>query len=500
VYAQTQTDTIYKEYLHGNGKIASKGYLVNGKPEGIWKSYHMSGVKRSIGKWKNGKLDSTWIFFSHTGDTSDIINYRMGKKNGYAITFYPPTANGKIFIQSKELYVNDKRSGKAYHYFSNGQLKKIIPFSNDVKNGLAFSFDLDSNIVAITRYRNNQMILHEEINRYDENQKKTGVWKSFYPGGNIKEEIQYLNGKLNGVYKIYHNNGHLINVLNYENGEIVKKSDDFSTEIDLREKFDEDGNLIFQGSYLDQKPIGVHRTFDPEGNVIEAKTYNIYHQLVSQGIVTTDGKKEGPWIDYYPEGNKKAEGYYNNGLKNNTWIYYYPKGSVEQTGSYQNGKLSGQWKWYYRNGNLRKEEYFIFGLLDGEYIEYADSVLPVIIAKGNYIQGEKEGNWIYDIGDQKEYGKYVLGMKNGKWYRKYKSNDTLAFEGFYLQDLPDGKHIYYYPNQELKEIQYYDTGKKIKSWVKYDENGEIILVVQYRDDEIYKINGVKLNLTRNNDK
>ena len=499
VSAQTEIDTVYKEYLHGNGQIASKGYLVNGKPEGIWKSYHMSGVKRSVGKWKNGKLDSTWIFFDHTGDTSKIINYLQGKKNGFVYTYYTGSDNGKNNLQSKELYLQDKRNGKAYHYYRNGKIKKIIPFTHDVKNGLALSFDSDSNIISMTRYRNNEIILHEEINRYNENNKKTGVWKSFYPNGNIKEEKEYLNGKLNGVYKIYNKSGYLINSLHYKNGDIIKESDSFSTEINLREKFDEKGNLIFQGSYLNQKPIGIHRYFNQKGNVIKSKTYNAYHQLISEGIVQLNGKKKGKWIIYFPDGPKKAEGYYKNNFKNGPWNFYFINGKLEQTGSYSNGRLTGSWKWYYKSGNLRKEEFYIYGLADGESVEYSDSIIPTIIAKGNYMQGEKEGVWFYDIGDQTEKGKYVIGLKDGKWYRYYKVNNQLAFEGLFLQGSKDGKHKYYYPNGNVKEIQYYDAGQKVKSWVKYDKNGELILVIQYRNNTIYKINGVKIDFTINNE-
>ncbi|MGM0503761.1 MAG: toxin-antitoxin system YwqK family antitoxin, partial [Bacteroidota bacterium] len=303
--------------------------------------------------------------------------------------------------------------------------------------------------------------------------------------------------QLNGVFKIYNKDGFLINALQYENGELIEKTDDFTTDIDVREKFDKNENLIFQGTYFNQKPIGVHRYFDKKGNVIQSKTYDAYHQLISEGIVQLDGKKQGTWIDYYPDGNIKAKGYYQNGIKSGKWIFYFPNGNIEQTGTYTNGKLSGRWKWYFKNGQLRKEEFYIYGLPDGESVEYSDS--GTVIAKGNYIQGEKEGTWNYDIGDQTETGKYVMGLKDGKWFRYYKSNHELANEGIFLQGSLDGKQVYYHPNGNIKEIQYFETGKKIRYWAKYDEKGELFLVVQYKQNKIYKINGVKIDFTNNND-
>ncbi|MFP4024779.1 MAG: toxin-antitoxin system YwqK family antitoxin [Thiohalospira sp.] len=496
IFAQSNIDTIHKEYYHGNGNIASKGYLINDKPDGFWKSYYLTGVKRSEGIWKNGKLDSTWIFYNYTGDTSKIINYKHGKKNGFSYEYYINSNNGCNYIKIKELYLNNKRNGKSFYYYpDDGKLHRIISFSNDLKNGLGYEFDKDSNIIAITRYRNNQVILHEEINRYDKNGNKTGIWKLFYDNGTLKEEKEFLKGKLHGVYKIYNKKGFLINTLYYENGEIIKESDNYTAQIDIKEDYDENGNLLFEGSYLNQKPIGVHRFFNVKGEVIKTKIYNPYHELISEGIVQLDGKREGKWIDYYPEGKKRAEGYYNNGEKTGNWKFYFPNGRIQQTGSYINGKLSGSWKWYYSNGNLRKEEFYIYGLPDGESIEYSDT--GSIIGKGNYVQGEKEGKWKYDIGDQIENGNYVMGLKDGIWKRYYKSNGSIAFEGRFLQGSPDGKHTYYFPNGKEKENQYYETGEKVRSWPKYYENGELQLVIQYRNNKIYKINGVKIDLPNN---
>ena len=35
--------------------------------------------------------------------------------------------------------------------------------------------------------------------------------------------------------------------------------------------------------------------------------------------------------------------------------------------------------------------------------------------------------------------------------------------------------------------------RKVKSWSKYNKNGDLILVIQYREGKEYKINGVRLN-------
>lgn len=483
----------YKVFNYPNGKISSEGIMKNGKPVGFWISYFMTGVKKSEGKWKNNQLDSIWIFYDQVGDTTEKINYYLGKKNGYHYRYFK-NEKFKNQIQSKELYVNGKRNGISIYYYSNGNVWKEIPYLNDKKQGIGYEYDQNSNIITLTRYRNNKILLQEKINRYNQKGEKDGVWKEFYENGNVKDEKNYSNGKLNGIFKIYNKDRKLLEKLYYKNGEVDIENKDYELEVELKEEYDKKGNLIFQGSYKNDKPIGIHRKFNENGKVISTETYNLYGKVVAEGIVLINGKEDGKWVYYYDNGNKKAEGKYLKGKQQGNWKFYYPNGKIKQQGNYSLGKLTGSWKWYYDNGYLLKEEFYIYGKQDGEAIEYSE--LGEIISKGNYIEGFKEGNWIYKIGDQEYKGKYVMGEQDGTWKSYYIEEETVSFEGRYIQGIPDGKHKYYYPDGILKEERYYDNGIKIRSWSKYDEKGELIVVIQYRDGDIYKINGEKVNFNQ----
>ncbi len=479
----------YKEFYYTNGKIASRGYLKNDKPTGYWISYYITGIKKSEGKWNNNKLDSTWIFYDQLGDTTEKISYYLGLKNGYHYQFFR-IEGLKNKIKSKELYLNDKRNSKSIEYYNNGVIKKTIPFVDDQKHGLGFEYDKNENIITITRYRNNKIIVQEYINRNNADGEKEGVWKEFYENGNLKEEKNYIDGKLNGYYKIYNEEGKLLNALKYKDGKVDLESKDNELSIEIKEEYDNDGNLIYQGSYNKNIPIGIHQYFNKDGNVIKSKTYNIYGKVIAEGIVLLNGKEDGDWIYYHKNGKKSAIGKYNKGKKQGKWTYYYKNGKVQQVGSYASDKLTGLWSWYYETGELLKEEYYIYGELDGEVIEYTE--LGNIISKGNYIEGYKEGKWLYIVGDQKNQGKYVTDYKDGKWESYYIEEDKLSFEGRYVQGNPDGKHVYYYPNGQIKEERYYEEGQKVRSWSKYNERGDLVVVVQYKEGNIYKINGVKI--------
>ena len=40
----------YQIFKYPNGAVSSEGLIKNGKPEGFWKSYYVTGIKKSEGK------------------------------------------------------------------------------------------------------------------------------------------------------------------------------------------------------------------------------------------------------------------------------------------------------------------------------------------------------------------------------------------------------------------------------------------------------------------
>lgn len=483
-----QDQQIFKTYFYKNGLIASEGFLKNDKPNGLWKSFYVSGIKKSEGKWLNNSLDSIWIFFNELGDTTEKISYYLGKKNGYDYKYFTDEKN-KNKIQSKELYLNGLRNGTSCFYYANGEIKEIIPYTDDKKNGIAFEYDEKGLIISIYRFRNNDILFYEKINRYNSDGLKEGVWKTFNEEGNLVEEKTYKNGKLNGYVKNYNSSGFLISTFRYENDEPVENKNQAEKDVEIKEEYDELGNLIFQGGFFFDTPIGIHRYYNSNGNVIKSKVYNTNGNLLSEGIINNDGSKHGKWTEYFEEGNIQAEGNFLNDKKNGRWTYYHKNGKIQQTGSYINGNLTGLWKWFHENGSLLMEETFILGLEDGESIEYNEH--GDTISKGLYIQGNKEGEWFYIIGDMISKGNYVMGQKDGLWKQFYNSGN-LYFKGRFVQGNEDGKHEYYYPDGKILEERYYSDGKKIKSWVKYKINGEPLLVIQYKNNTEYKVNGIKI--------
>jgi len=88
---------------------------------------------------------------------------------------------------------------------------------------------------------------------------------------------------------------------------------------------------------------------------------------------------------------------------------------------------------------------------------------------------------------------YLLGLRNGEW-KSYYPDGKLRFKGSYRQGNPEGHHVLYYENGRTREDRYYRNGFRSRTWKKYDELGEVILTITYRDDVEISINGVPVNL------
>ncbi len=485
----------YNRFYYPNTKqVSSEGVLKNGKPEGLWKSYYITGVLKSEGKYNNNILDSIWVFYNQVGDTLEKINYKYGKKNGYYYSFkYDGKygAAGRGYIASKELYLNDKRNGISYYYFNDGSLFRTLNYVEGNKQGLGIEYSKRGEIKTLLEYHNNYLINREAVNRVDKNDLKQGVWKEFYDNGKLHFERTYNDDQLNGYYKEYDENGNLRFAIRYENGKIVNETAEKTDEVEVRNVYDENGVLISSGTFKKEIPIGIHRNYDRSGTVIGSKIYDNKGIVISEGIINDRGERSGKWKDFYVTGEVRDEGAYANNKRTGQWKFYLKNKRIEQLGQYRNGRVHGIWKWYYDDGALLREEEYFNGKEEGIYVEYSNN--GEIIAQGEFINGEKEGEWFYKEGDHVEKGMYITGLREGVW-KYYYPGEKLKYSGNYMQGLPDGKHKYYYENGRVKEEQYYETGLKQKNWKKFDEEGNVILTISYKNDIERRINGVKIDL------
>lgn len=79
-------------------------------------------------------------------------------------------------------------------------------------------------------------------------------------------------------------------------------------------------------------------------------------KLKTEGWFNTDTKRENIWYSYYESGIKWSEQNFSNGLKEGHSIVYYPNGKIHYSGGYLNDKKTGHWIFYNELGEITKEE------------------------------------------------------------------------------------------------------------------------------------------------
>lgn len=484
----SQTDSLeFVTYYYEGGARSSEGYLRDGKPDGYWKSFYRNGNLKAEGNRENFKLSGPWIFYNREGAKTVEISYEEGVKNGLQKTYREGV------VVKEENYVNDKLQGFTREYYQSGDLKTEIPFVDGKEKGEGFGYEEDGRITTLYTYKGGVLTRRQRINRFDETGLKQGIWMKFHKNRQVSEEGPYVNGLKHGYWKYYQANGNLKRVEKWVMGELQEDASEVA-KVEIRREIDpKTGKLAFKGAYRNDKPEGVHRKYDDDGNVVESKIYSDGIVLF-EGVVDEEGRRQGPWKEYYRSGELKAEGSYKDNLKIGTWKYYYIDGELEQIGGYRRGLADGLWTWYYPNGEVWREEEYLMGREDGLSVEYSDS--GTVLAKGNYVDGFRDGQWFFEINDHREEGSFFEGERNGEWRHYYLENDQLRFVGRYENNLENGVHIYYYPNGQVKRRGNYQLGEKDGIWEYFTEEGYRTISIEYENGQEIKYNGQRIRYGR----
>lgn len=484
LFAQVNDSLQPATYYYENGQVSSTGTLLNGKPEGYWKSYYRNGNIKSEGNRKQFLLDGLWIFYTEEGVKYLTIDYVADKKNGYRTTY-----SGTVVLK-KEAFINDVKSGNTEQFYASGKLKEQIPYVDGREKGLGYVYDTTGMIIGLKTYKAGVLVKDQRINRVDERGNRMGIWMTFYPNMQTKDEGLYEDDLKHGYWKYYRKDGNLIRVEKWIHGVLVQDAEEVA-KIDIRREIDpQTGRVVAIGGYRNGQKDGVHRSYDENGNITGATIY-ANGIVLAEGLYDEEGRRQGQWKFYYETGTLKEEGNYKNDKREGVWKYYFEDGELEEMGSFRADMPDGIWRWYYPNKQLRLEEEFVDGFEDGPSVEYGDT--GQVIAQGNYIEGFKDGTWVYNIGSITETGKYFEGEKQGIWKQIYKDNGKPAFEGEYLNGVPNGFSRHYYSNGLPKRKGKYVMGVRDGNWEYYAENGSLQLTITYQNGQEVAYNGEKIS-------
>ncbi len=235
-------------------------------------------------------------------------------------------------------------------------------------------------------YKKNQLV---EEGIYIDN-KREGIWKKYYPAGNLKSEINYQNNHPKGFYRIYYRNGKTEEEGNWmtnkntgsflrfhENGNPAQefKFNDKGNRNGLQKYYHENGNVHMTVEVEDGVAHGIQKTYYQDRNLMEEMRLNngnvevgskrIYSsKSPSNAAIKTPAlpvhETKPAALDRPNIGEFKFNGFnalYNKDLQ------------ITQVGEFKDGRLyNGKWHKYDENGLLKKVEVY----RNGRFIGYAE--------------------------------------------------------------------------------------------------------------------------------
>ncbi len=289
---------LYKEW-YANGKIKVIAHIIGGSPEIV-----PAG-------------NSSWIFdgesqaFDEEGNLEASFNYENG-------------------LLEKESFL----------YYPTGEIKKMLPYKNDLLHGQMIHYDREENILEKTLYDKGV---------------KDGRASLYWDKKVLASDEKYLKGKLvSGLY--FNRVGKLI-------GQV---QDCFGYKVVWKE--DSSYELV---EYQSGVPEGKVSLFNAKGSLI----YQYYQHL---------GAKDGEEIIFYPNSTQpKLSLSWRNGLLHGSIKSWYPNGNLESEREISQNKKHGLLRARYENGDLMLlEEYDQDRLIKGEYFRKDSSFSCSSITSG----------------------------------------------------------------------------------------------------------------------
>jgi len=224
------------------------------------------------------------------------------------------------------------------------------------------------------------------------NDLKTGIWKKYYPSGELRSEIAFLNNKPNGTYTLYYQNGVIEEKgswsrnkntgefeRNYKNGNPHQRFQfsDSGKRNGAQTYYHENGKIALEVNIVNGKETGVMKRYNEKGTLQEEKTF-------ADGIFvegSTKSYSSKPKV-YIPEPaeiednsdvsakpkpvEKETTNSAHHFKPNGHNILYDQNNNISQSGIFKEGRLwNGKWFKYNRDGILLRVDIYRGGKFIG---------------------------------------------------------------------------------------------------------------------------------------
>lgn len=323
-----------------------------------------------------------------------------------------------------------------------------------------------------------------------ENDQPVGMFKRFYPNGQVKEEIEQKGTKPEGTHRIYYIGGELETEKHVREG---KFHGDYIT-------YYRNGQVRSESHFEDGVHTKAEKWYFPDGSLWREITYQgRYRSIVSKKEMYSDGsvkydntgggqpiegKPNGLLKEWYPDGSIESEKSYTDGVQDGPYkIYYKTSGQLWEEGKYKNGVLDGRFRKWWKNGEDAYDYSYVDGKMHGSYSAWYDNREDW--EEATYENGVKQGHYAkwYNNGKLAVEAEMTDGQVNGSYSKWYDNGDKWE-EYTAVNGAKNGQHQKWYTNKQQALLANYADGKRQGSYETWFFNGNPGLKAMYKDGKL----------------
>lgn len=331
---------------HTNGRVAKRGFFLDGEPIEDYEAYDTLGFKFHYVKFQYGFPVEEKIWEENELSVRYAFNWQD------SIIFDPSDITSTMSLQSLLYKLGYGLEYLQQEYYGRPRLIN--------KEGLEYH---------MTKYYPNDTVARDgRIN----DGKKFGHWDFYSYEGEFLYEVEYFDS----IIKI--------------NDSIIFKSKGVLTDYNAA------GDSLYKAYIIEKME---------KYDCAHTDHYEIRQLYTVWEANDTLGRMNGFVRNYYDNGVLQNEGYMKDGLPDGLWKFYDPYGKLNLMGQYNMGKRNGRWL----SGDLGKKKYLGEICLNPDLpdlekeIEYRENLLDVTII--NYKLGKALNKQFYDL-NMNKYSEY----------------------------------------------------------------------------------------------
>jgi len=169
-----------------------------------------------------------------------------------------------------------------------------------------------------------------ETNQKDQLGRKQGLWRDYFATGTLRYEGNFVDNIPTGVFKYFYPQGQLRAELIHQPGEKAVKAT----------YYHRNRAILGEGFFVDREKEGLWRFFSDEGIL----TLENFYQ---------NGLNHGVWKTFYDNGRQAEHITWHRGVQQGLYERYFTTGAVQIRTTYENNQLHGKYEVFYLNGQPR---------------------------------------------------------------------------------------------------------------------------------------------------